>query len=237
MKKLLFTLTILIAFARTASAQTNELTGWAAWFHTQKFNDKWGISFDGQLRSADRADYLRTILLRPSVNYWFNKNQHLDVGYAYVGTNGRTVNDEHTYRLEHRTFEQFILTHKAGTNTGFTHRFRLEQRFLGGQGGSPDVFGQRFRYFIRAVIPTSQQAPFTNGTFVALQNEFFLNVQNKRNFNGRIFDQNRAYAAFGYRFNKQMDLEAGYLNQYVNQRQSHTLNHVIQVAFYTRIGL
>lgn len=218
-----------------ASAQINEFSTWGAWFHTQKFSDRWGASFDAQFRSAHHADFLKHVLVRPSVNYYFDKNKSAALGYAYVATNGR-VNDVKTFRPESRIFEQFVVTNKVGTNTTITHRFRLEQRFLGQTTTQPDFFAQRFRYFARGVMPLNNDAVFTKGTFLALQNEIFANVQNKNKLNKHTFDQNRAYAAFGYRLNKMVDLEAGYLNQYIKQAEAYTINHVLQFAVYTRLG-
>lgn len=218
-----------------ASAQTNELSGWAAWFHTQRFSKHWGASFDGQFRSTHHADYLKNVLLRPSVNYYFD-NKSATLGYAYVTANGRTATGDKTFRPENRLFEQFIITQKAGVNTQLTHRFRLEQRFLGETSTQQDVFSQRVRYFVRGVIPFNNDAVFTKGTFLALQNEAFANVQNKAKINNHFFDQNRAYVAVGYRINKMVDVEAGYLNQYIQQTQAYVINHVAQVALYTRFG-
>lgn len=217
-------------------AQTNEFSGWAAFFHTQRFNKHWGASFDGQFRSANHADYLKNVLLRPSINYHFDANKNVWLGYAYIASNGRS-GDVKTFRPEHRIFEQFIITQKLGTNTQLTHRFRLEQRFLGETPTQQSVFSQRFRYFIRGVIPFQNRGTtFTHGTYLALQNEFFANVQNKNKINTHFFDQNRAYVALGHRFNKSIDIEAGYLNQYINLAKSHTINHVAQIALYTRFG-
>jgi hypothetical protein len=159
----------------------------------------------------------------------------LDLGYAYIATNGRAGVTK-TFRPEHRIFEQFIITQKAGLNNSVTHRFRLEQRFQGQTATQPDVFSQRLRYFVRGVIPLNKDVVFTKGTFMALQNEVFANVQNKDKVNKHVFDQNRAYAAFGYRINKMIDVEAGYLNQYIKQAETYTINHVMQVALYTRFG-
>jgi hypothetical protein len=232
------TLPILLAsfiIAQAASAQTNELTTWGAWFHTQKFSEHWGAAFDAQFRSAHHADYLRNVLLRPSASYYFTKSKRLDLGYAYIATNGRAGGTK-TFRPEHRIFEQFIITQKTGLNNSVTHRFRLEQRFQEQTATQPDVFSQRLRYFVRSVIPLNKDAVFTQGAFLALQNEVFTNVQNKDKVNKHLFDQNRAYAAFGYRINKMIDVEAGYLNQYIKQAETYTINHVMQVALYTRFG-
>jgi len=216
-------------------AQQKEYTTWGAWFHTQKFSSRWGASFDGQFRSANHADYLKNVLLRPSANYYLNKKAHLDLGYAYIASHGRS-GDTKTFRPEHRIFQQFIYSHKVGANTQLSHRLRLEQRFLGSNATQDPYFAQRLRYFIRGVIPFNRDSTFTKGTFLALQNETFANIQNKHKVNQHLFDQNRAYVAFGYRFNKMMDLEAGYLNQYIKHVESYTLNHVLQIAVYTRFG-
>jgi hypothetical protein len=226
----------LIGYIKTASAQTNELSGWAAWFHTQRFSKHWGVSFDGQFRSTHHAEYLKNVLLRPNLNYYFDGNKSATLGYAYVSTNGRTATGAKTFREENRIFEQFIITQKAGVNTAISHRLRLEQRYLGATPTQQEVFSQRVRYFIRGLIPFNNEPTFTNGTFLALQNEVFANVQNKAKVNNHFFDQNRAYVAFGYRINKKIDVEAGYLNQYIQQTQAHTINHIAQIALYTRFG-
>ncbi len=216
-------------------AQENHFSGWGALFHTQRFSKHWGASFDGQFRSANKYDFLRNTLLRPSVNYYFDNNKMAALGYAYVATNGRNAVGEHTFRPESRIWQQLIINQKLGKATVLQHRFRLEQRFVGNTTLLNDqFFSQRLRYFARAVIPFKHDTVFTRGLFVGLQNEVFFNVQNKDKVNGRLFDQNRAYAAIGYRLSKKVDAEIGYLNQYTKHRGSYTINNVLQLAFYTR---
>lgn len=233
----------LVAFAvmmqlflfKTASAQLNEFTGWGAWFHSQKLSKHWGLLFDAQFRSANHFGYLRNPLLRPAVNYYFNKNKQLAVGYLFTGTHRKTE-AENLFRFEQRIFEQFIVTHKIGTGKTLQHRFRLEQRFVNSQGNQDKYFAQRLRYFARGIVPFKKDSVFAKGPFIGLQNEVFVNVQNKVRLNGQFFDQNRAYAAIGYRLNKMIDLETGYLNQYINQAEGYTVNHVLQLVLYTRFG-
>jgi len=215
-------------------AQENQFSGWAALFHSQKLSSHWGLHFDGQIRSANHFDYLRNVLIRPGVNYHIDKNKTATLGYAYVATNGR-AGSTHTYRPESRIWEQFIVTQKIGVNTALAHRFRLEQRFLGNTTNKTDhYFSQRFRYFARAVVPIKRDSVFSKGPFIGLQNEVFVNVQNKAKVNKHFFDQNRAYVSFGYRLHKKLDLELGYLNQYTKQAAAYTINHVVQTAVYTR---
>jgi hypothetical protein len=202
---------------------------------TVKNSKHWGLLFDAQFRSADQLRYLRNPLLRPAVNYYFDKNKQVAVGYLFTGTHRKTE-AENIFRIEQRIFEQFIVTHKIGNNKTLQHRFRLEQRFVNSQGNQDKYFAQRLRYFARAIVPLKKDSVFTKGTFVGLQNEVFVNVQNKAKLNGQFFDQNRAYVSIGYRLNKMIDLETGYLNQYINQAEGYTFNHVLQLALYTRFG-
>lgn len=219
-------------------AQDNQFSGWGALFHTQRFSKHWGASFDGQFRSADQFDYLRNILLRPSVNYYFSRNKIGALGYAYVTANGR-AGESKTFRPESRIWQQFIINQKLGKGSMLQHRFRLEQRFLGntslaGIERNDHYFAQRLRYFARAVLPFKSDSVFTKGPFFAIQDEIFLNLQNKGKVNNHFFDQNRAYGAIGFRFSKKFDAEIGYLNQYTKQATAYTVNHVIQTAIYTR---
>lgn len=238
MKKKIFQLLLLSTFLAPCKllAQDNQFSGWAALFHTQRFSQHWGISFDGQLRSADEFDYLRNVLLRPAVNYYFANNKIGALGYAYVATNGRSASGASTFRPESRIWEQFIYNHKISRSTTLQHRFRLEQRFLGNTSSTANdhYFAQRLRYFARSVIPFKSDSVFKKGPFLALQNEIFVNIQNKNKVNKHFFDQNRVYGAIGFRFSKKFDAEVGYLNQYSKQATTYTVNHVVQTAFYTR---
>jgi len=87
---------------------------------------------------------------------------------------------------------------------------------------------------VRSIIPLAQKVSFKPGVFAAIQNEIFLNIQNKSNINNSVFDQNRIYVAIGYRFNPKVDLEAGYMNQYINGMTADVSNNIIQMALYTR---
>ena len=221
---LLFTI-----FTCNTFAQKVENTGWLAWNHSDKFSDKFGLHLDVQFRSADDYQFMRNIMVRPGLHYYLTQNQTLTVGYLYVNTQSRTESEVNHF-IESRIWEQYMVNHKVG-KLPITHRLRLEQRFI---NNGPPVFSQRFRYFVRGLIPIKADSTFNKGIFVALQNEVFLNLQNKAKINDNLFDQNRAYVAAGYRFSKKIDLETGYLLQYSKGKLQDTRNHVWQLALYTR---
>lgn len=232
MRLLHLLLLIILAIPFKSLAQTtNQHSGWGALFFSQKLSDKVGIHFDFQMRSADDLKYLRNTLIRPGVTYFIDKTKNATLGHALILTNqepGSSLNN----LSEHRIWEQFIYNQRLG-KIPLTHRFRLEQRFI--ETNADDIFSNRLRYFVRSVIPLKKQEDkFNSGLFAALQNEIFLNLQNKDKLNGHIFDQNRFYLAIGYRINPKIDLEAGYLNQTTKGSANNTTNNVAQLAFYTR---
>jgi len=224
---------VVLMLPAVSLAQMQENSGWAAWFNSYRVSDKVGIHFDGQLRTSDDFESLKNVLIRPGVTWFFDDTKNATAGYALIRTYQKLDGISDADLTEHRIWQQFIYNQKV-SRASLTHRFRLEQRFIGQL--SEDIFSQRLRYFLRAQVPLKNNdgAPFSKGAFVALQNEVFLHLQNKDKLNGYLFDQNRAYAAVGYRFNPSVDFEAGYLNQASKGKQRSVINNVIQLAIYTR---
>lgn len=238
--KIKIVLAALLSFIATSLfAQTiNQNTGWLFLMNTTKFNDKWGMHFDLQLRSEDDWKNVRNLLVRPGVTYYINKNSNATLGYLFTQTYLPDliilgIGNPKKALTEHRIWQQYIYNHQPWKGATLSHRFRLEQRFIERQ--TDDLFSQRLRYFVRLVQPLQkQEGAFSKGMFVALQNELFFNIQNKDQLNGSLFDQNRAYLAVGYRVSKSFDIEAGYMNQSINGADRNTMNNVAQVALYTR---
>lgn len=235
--KLSFALTILISFfipKTSLKAQDNQFGNWYAWFNNVKFNDKWGMNNDIQFRAGRDWTENSLLLIRPGINYYVNDHQTASAGYATTLVTHQLTEGQRR-QTEHRIWEQYIITGKL-FNISVQHRFRLEQRFL--KQAVETVFAQRARYFIRGIIPMNNPVgqPFNKGWFMALQNELFFNIQHKGKVNGSLFDQNRAYIAFGHRFSSKYDLELGYMNQFSKRNtQPNLLNHIAQIAFYTRL--
>jgi hypothetical protein len=240
-------LLIAILISSAGNAQIKQNTGWLASFNTIKLNKSLSLHAELQLRSTDDWQQIQTILPRVGLNYHFKPNQVLTMGYAYI-PNRVSVNGESALLAEHRIFQQYIFNHKAWS-ASVAHRFRLEERFVPQARfvedhveKSGDLYSTRFRYFIRGIIPFTNKKPFEKGMFAALQNEIFLNVTNKENVNDQVFDQNRVYGAIGYRVSKKLDIEAGWLLQYVARRpqvggnfNNDISNRVIQLAIYSRL--
>jgi len=245
MKKIILAAFFSVITSLTFAQTSKQNAGWFMFLNSTKFNDKWGMHFDLQVRSDNNWNRVRNILVRPGVTYYINKNSNATLGYLYAPTLlGTKINyidaAGNSFAkgslTEHRIWEQYIYNHQPWKGATLSHRFRLEQRFIERQ--TDDLFSQRLRYFFRLVEPLLKQkgedVAFTKGVFAAVQNELFFNIQNKDQLNGSLFDQNRAYVAVGYRFSKAFDVEAGYLNQRIKGAENTTVNNVAQLALYTR---
>lgn len=237
MRLLFVTFFFSLFFASEAQVQ---FSGWLASFNTFGISKKLSLHFDGQLRSTDRWHNVQTLLLRPGLNVHLSKQLILTAGYAFVDSR-RTVGNLSSLLPEHRIWQQATVNHKIKT-VAVAHRLRFEERFLSkakavNNNLEADGYNQAFRlrYFLRNIVPFNGKADFKKGWFGALQNEVFLNTGNKTTVNGKTFDQNRLYAAVGYRLNAKIDLETGYMNQYTNTATSFTNNHIVQVAVYKRL--
>jgi Protein of unknown function (DUF2490) len=219
----------------------SQFSGWLASFNTIKTGKKTSLHTDVQWRSSDELKHTQTLLLRPGLNIHLTKQIIVTGGYAFIH-NRRVINNVSGYAPEHRIWEQLLYNHKL-KSIFVSHRLRLEQRFVSKSLVQNDelknegtLFANRFRYFIRNVLPFQQQKTFSKGMFAALQNEVFVNIGNTANVNGKFFDQNRLYLALGYRLHSSFDLETGYLNQYISGRNGLlSNNHVVQVAGYLRL--
>jgi hypothetical protein len=208
--------------------QTSEKNLWLFWSSQVKLSPKFALTSDVQVRSADKSQFVNTILLRPGIQFSISESQSATIGYVYFGTwdeeNGKRLFDG-----EHRVYEEYLLNLKAA-KVELTNRLRLEQRFF--QNKSKD-FAQRFRYYFRAAIPLVNTRVFDKGLFLAFQDEIFLNVQNKQNVNNNFFVQNRTYAGIGYRLSKKMELELGYMYRYQVEEDNNLNNHILQLTLTT----
>jgi hypothetical protein len=147
MRKYLLMIVVLFATNFNTTAQTvNQNSGWLFLMNTTKFNDKWGMHFDFQMRSQDQWDGVRHLLFRPGITYYINNKSDVTLGYLFTPTFLRADGAADNTLNEHRIWEQYIYKHKI-SSINVSHRFRMEQRFV------EDQFSQRGRYFLRLMIP------------------------------------------------------------------------------------
>ncbi|MBO9690578.1 DUF2490 domain-containing protein [Chryseobacterium sp.] len=199
-------------------AQKNDLGAWYMYFGNNKISKKLNWHNEIQYRNFDAVGDLEQLLIRTGIGYDLTENNNnVLLGYGFI-LSQPYVNGEKKENIEHRIFQQYITKQKFG-RFNLQHRYRLEERFL------EDDFRMRFRYMLGVNIPITQKEMLPKTLYASVYNEIFLH------FNSPVFDRNRVYGALGYVINKNMRIEAGYMNQIQENRNRGQ----IQIGFYNNI--
>ncbi len=180
---------------------------------------KWGIHLEGQARRAELGDDWQQLLLRPGVNYQLTPDTMLSMGYGYVETH-RYGDFPALHDFPEHRFWQQVAHNRKWLGLDWTHRLRLEQRWIGemekDSGGDWDVdrwrYENRLRYMLRANLPLTP----SKNTYLTMSDEIFMNFGS--NVKCNEFDQNRAFIGIGYKFDPTTKLEVGFMEQTVQRR-------------------
>jgi hypothetical protein len=211
----------LIIFTLGASksfAQKSDLGAWYMYFGNNKISKKLNFHNEIQYRNFDGIGDLEQLLIRTGIGYDLTENNNnVLLGYGFI-LSQPYINGEKKENIEHRIFQQYITKQKFG-RFYLQHRYRLEERFL------QDDFRMRFRYMLGLNIPINNKEMLPKTFYGSVYNEIFLHL------NSPTFDRNRVYGALGYVINKNLRIEAGYMNQI----QENKNRGQIQIGFYNNI--
>jgi len=239
MRHIFIALGLLVSLPFQLRAQSNRISthntiGWYNYFGTFRLSNPVSLHTEYQWRRNNLITDWQQSLLRVGVNYQVNSNVLFRIGYAWIETfpyGEITLNVYGKDVTEHRIFQMMQLTQKESRFT-FSHRFMLEQRWLG-KYTEPQltredvfVFVNRFRYLFKtqyALIPSSRK---TNSPYLALYDEILIGFG--KNVSVNIFDQNRLGCILGYRLTPKVNIEAGYLNQIIQYGRQITGQPVFQ---------
>ncbi len=193
--------------------------GWYNYFGTFKIANKYSIHSEYQLRRDNYISNKQQGLLRVGLSHQINPKLQLRLGYAWIETypyGEYAINGLGKDFTEHRIFQMATLTDKI-SKFEISHRFMLEQRFVG-RYTKPELtaedeflFLNRFRYMFRIQMPLNRTEIKNKTTYIAAYNEIFIGFG--KNVNENVFDQNRIGLLLGHRFNNNFRIEGGYLNQ------------------------
>jgi hypothetical protein len=207
--------------AQNNRISTYETIGWYNYFGTFKLNEKFGLHTEFQWRRANLITEPQQNLLRLGLNYNLKPKVLLRVGYAFIETFAYgeiPINALGRNFTEHRIYQMAQLAQQEG-KLEISHRFMLEQRFVGRYSSAnvekEDQFPllHRARYMVRIQAPLKGEKITDKTPYWAVYNEIFVGFG--QNVNANVFDQNRIGLLLGYRFSPKFRLEGGYLNQIV----------------------
>ncbi len=201
------------------------------YFGNHKLNDKIGLHTEYQFRRHDFAADWQQSLMRIGLDYYLPKKAMLTAGYGWIVSFPYGEQPISVKFNEHRIWQQFMMNENIG-RFYFNHRYRLEQRFLENTAVDTDGyrFRQRARYRLFITIPISNKTLEDNTLFFSTYDEVFLGFG--EGILRNILDQNRLYFALGWRFNKDMNVQLGYLHHYVikGDGDRRERNHTLQLG-------
>jgi len=226
-KKFFFSFSIIFFYSTLLFGQNNsrivtkDYIGWHNVFATFKFKNKFGFHAEYQWRRIDFVNAWQQSLLRTGINYNLKPNIQFRLGYAWIETfpyGDIPINVMGKNFTEHRIFQMIQLNQNEG-RLNISHRFMLEQRFVGRYSNidlsKEDVFifTNRARYLLRVQMPLKGTSIQPKIPYVAIYNELFIGFG--KNVQENVFDQNRIGVLAGYVFNPSFRFEVGYLNQII----------------------
>ena len=221
MMKQTILLALFITLPILSFAQESNLGNWIIYFGNKQLNKEWNWHHEVQYRNYNAIGDLEQLLLRTGVGRNLSPgNNNLLLGYGYILSQNYVdgMVEEKISIEEHRIYQQFITKQSFG-RIKFQHRYRFEQRFV------EDDFRLRFRYFLALNVAINQPTVTDKTVYFSAYNELFIN--NNRDF----FDRNRLYGGLGYRFNKNIRIEIGYMNQFLNAGNRDQLNLITFASF------
>lgn len=227
------------AFSQEQRLADHNTIGWFAYTGIFKIKPKLAIHTEFQWRRTEAVKNAQQDLYRTGIIYTLNKNVNLITGYAYAHTYAYGDYPATFAFPEHRIFQQAFIKNPVG-RVDLNHRFMLEQRFVGsvtnmnGIKNTKYLFTNRIRYRIRAEIPLHNNDAMKKPWSIVAQDEVFIGWG--KNIGANIFDQNRIGILLGYKLNKLVKLEGGYINQTlqqarrVNNKSVYQYNHGFLLA-------
>lgn len=228
----LLSLVLLHPFSSVAAdrAVDNNFHGWFNYFGDHPLGkSKWSVHLEGQFRRHELILSWQQLLLRPAINYDVNKTLTLTAGYANARSYSYSdLSPASPATTEHRLWEQALVRYRV-QKAALTTRLRLEQRFLGSSNpATPGYrYENRFRAWEQITLPLRGKMYFT------AYDEIWFYI--KPYVSKSVFDQNRAYAAAGFRVKPSVRVEVGYMNQAVFQRSGlvHESNHTFMLSVFS----
>jgi hypothetical protein len=199
----------------------DQVHGWLVYQGNHHLSTKFDLHTEYQWRRADGFADWQQSLARIGLDYKLNPAVTISGGYGWIISYSYGSQPIPSQTIEHRLWQQVILKQPMG-NFQVQHRYRLEQRWIDTQ------FKQRFRYRAQVLLPLEKSyIDQKKGFFMNINDEVFLGFG--QGIGKNILDQNRFIGAVGYQFNKDFNIQMGYLNQFViktdglHMERNHTL--------------
>lgn len=192
---------LLFLFPLLSFAQESKLGNWMIVFGNKSFDKGYFWHHEVQYRNYDAIGDLEQLLLRTGIGKNISDNANALLGYGFIRSENYVNDNDKIVINEHRIYQQLISKQNIG-KLRMQHRYRFEQRWV------ESDFRLRFRYFLGMNYPIWKKTDAPNEIYLSAYDELFINTK------ATVFDRNRLYGGIGYRLNKMLRFELGYMNQF-----------------------
>ncbi|MET3128476.1 hypothetical protein ABID42_003595 [Arcicella rosea] len=263
MKNVILSAILLLTLSNSSFSQSPRqyyhiANGWTDINISGKIAGKFTWQLENQHRREDmQGDYnsgtttgnpynnLNQHVFRPWLHYQFNPNIRFSLmPLGWIGSNRFKEGSPSAFFSEIRVSPQVMLTQNFG-RVRIDNRLRYEFRWFGqnqdvndksflyGGDFSTTTFKERFRYQLKVTVPINHAKMDDNTLYAQTYNELFVNT-GEQVANTNLLDQNRVLIGLGYKFNKYLAVEAGYMQQTIfkfnNATKSNVdINNIIQL--------
>jgi hypothetical protein len=226
------------AFTQLGPNAKEDFRLWTPVFLTVNLPARFIAYMEVNPRIGDDVTNIDQLLLRPAIGYKLTDNIAIFQGYAWIGNfNQPHKPPQPSFIGENRIWQQVNYTEKFGS-VKFLARTRLEERFIDHAAGT----AVRFRQMFKVTVPIPQAPDWAFVTF----DEIFINLNSVGTFDefthgqtkgpGSGIDQNRLFVGINRTFTSWLNVDIGYQNQMLNQRQlpgnANLINHILMLNFY-----
>jgi hypothetical protein len=239
-----FTLNIQAQSGSSNANYANQKNGWLMYFGQHPIAEHWKLHTEYQFRRSEYFKFWQQSLLRIGVEYEISPTLSVTLGHAWIHTfpyGDQPIGQE---TGEQRIWQQMLIQNTFGRiNIG--HRYRLEQRWIENNYTNPDgtsikdgyIYSNRFRYRFSVSIPINKPDISKGSAFISLYDEPFISFGNV--IKNNHFDQNRFYAALGYQYSADGNIQIGYLNQLLIKSDGirREINHTLQIGITQHLDL
>ena len=247
LSKLITAIILFIAFSYSSFAQTTEKKitsrtyGWFSYFNTLQLSSKWSITTDFSERFFfDNGNQFQNFY-RSMANVNLGQNWVAGAGFAYVRS--RTFDPASTSTLavpELRPYQEFSYRQKL-TKVSFSHRYRIEERFIHKTANGELTEGYNFNFRFR------YQFAFDYNLYKSKDNSRILNLRSAdevmfnagKSIVNNPFDQNRFTVGLNYQPVKNLNVQLDYMYIFQQRSTAGLYNHgdVVRLQVFQRIDL
>ncbi len=208
----------------TTAAQRDGLGTWSALNVELVLDKKWGVFYEGQLRSQKVFNHYFYHENKGGISYKAAEKTTFLAGLGQYATYGFDDNFESPVVHEFRLWEQLTLTNDIG-NFKLEHRYRIEQRFY-----DDGKYSNRFRYRLNGLLPLNKDKIGKGAFYLNAFEEIF--VTNTTPY----FQRNRASAGIGYGLSNTFTVQLSYVNQFdFRENLTGYTKHFLQTSIFVDI--